>query len=264
MALLRNPQAEFMARDALVLDLGDLRRQGEELLTRARAEAEQIRRAAHEERERIIAGASEEGHARGFEAGLVEGRAKGAEEGAAAAFSAATAALEVLQSGFVAEIDAFERDRDALNDAARADLLRLAVLIAERLTHRIIEQDPSVVVDQVEAALALVARRAELRLFINPEDRAMVERALPVMSSRLVAARHVRVEEDASVSRGSCVLRVEGGSASAGSGGSASGGVIDASIGTQVQRIVEALLPATGQRAGVIGQAGPRRANDAA
>jgi hypothetical protein len=72
---------------------------------------------------------------------------------------------------------------------------------------------------------------------------------LPELVKRLPLVRHVELQEDAGVSAGSVVARGRGSQAPDGiNGGSGcgvaiGGGEIDASIETQLQRIVEVLVP---------------------
>ena len=109
--------------------------------------------------------------------------------------------------------------------------IRLALSIAERVIHRAVSLDERVVLAQVEHALKLIGRPTRVAVLINPEDGAMVRRALPSISARLGAIEHVVLEEDPSITRGGCVVRT------------AEGGEIDASLEPQIGRIAQTLLP---------------------
>jgi valyl-tRNA synthetase len=74
---------------------------------------------------------------------------------------------------------------------------------------------------------------ADMAVAVHPDDEPLAREALPELATRLAAAAHVEVASDASLERGSCIART------------GSGGMIDASIRTQLGRIVEALLPAS-------------------
>lgn len=241
MALIKHANAKELTRDAIVLDLGDLQRQGEVLIQSARNRAAEIIRQAEAERDRLLSGAAEKGHAEGFARGIEEGRARGQEEGRAAAAEAAAAQLQAIRDGWDAALAAFVADRERMLAQAREDVLRLALRIAEKVTKRKIATDSSVAVAQVESVLSLVSRSTDLLILINPDDRAAVEQALPALLTSLAAggARGVELVDDHTLPRGSCIARMRG--ADPGSGG---GGEIDASIDTQLDRIAEALLPA--------------------
>ena len=239
MALIRNANAATIARHAIVLDLGDLREQGERMARAARAEADSIVEAARAERERILVGADEQGRAAGFAAGLEQGRAAGREEARAAALAEHQGELSRLETAWRSALADFEACREDMVQGALRDVLRLAALIAGRVTKRTIELDPLVVRDQLAAVLAVVARPTELVLRINPDDRAIVEYALPGLMAAMPAIRHAELADDADIERGGCVARTRADTKT----GDAGGGEIDARIGTQLERIVEMLLP---------------------
>ena len=241
MALIRNANAATIAREAIVLDLGDLREQGERMIRAARAEAERVVSDARTERGRILAGACEEGRAEGHERGLEQGRITGREEAKGQALDEHRERLARVESAWTGALGEFAARREDLVQGALRDVLRLAVTIAERVAKRAIELDPRVVEHQLAAVLAVVVRPTELVVRINPRDRATVERALPGLMAAMPAVRCAEIVDDAAVERGGCIARTRG---EAGSG-DAGGGEIDARIETQLDRIVEAILPGT-------------------
>lgn len=231
MALIKHADARELAREAIVLDLGDLARQGEQLRTRSRAEAESIVAKARAEREQLLAGARDEGHRAGLERGLQEGRRQGIEQGRAEARAEAKASLDALSAAWTEALEAFAAQRDMMLLEARRDVLRLALLIAEKITKRTIRLDAGVVADQLAAVLALVTKPAGLTVAVHPDDLPRAREALPGLCERLARGSHVELIADESLAQGSCVARTAG------------GGVIDASIDVQLERIVAALLP---------------------
>jgi flagellar biosynthesis/type III secretory pathway protein FliH len=242
MALIKQANARDLARDAIVLDLGDLQRQGAMLVTQARAQAEAIIAEARAERQRILAGAAEQGHAEGLAAGHAAGHQAGFEAGRAAALAEFKDQLAKLDAAWSAAAESFNNSREHLLRSAQRDVLRVAVRIAERVTKRVIRIDPAVAAAQLEAVLAVVVRPTRLTVRIHPDDRPTVEAALPRLAAIFTAARHVELVEDPSLTRGSCIAVTRPpGSSDADTG---LGGEIDASISTQLDRIVEALLPA--------------------
>jgi flagellar biosynthesis/type III secretory pathway protein FliH len=234
MALIRHSAAQTLARDAVVLDLGDLVRQGETIKAKARAEADQILAAAKAERDRLVAGAAEDGRAQGFARGQEEGRKQGQEAGRLAALAEFREKLATLDKGWTAGLGAFGAERERMLLEAKTDVVRLAATVAELVTKRIVELKPEVVSDQVGAVLSLLTRPTRLTLAVNPDDEPLVREALPGLCQRFAAAAHVEITGDASVGRGGCLARTSG------------GGVIDATVRTQLERIAETLLPGTG------------------
>lgn len=254
MALIKHANAAQIAREAIVLDLGDLTRQGQALVESARARADQILAEARAERDRLIAGAAEKGRAEGLAKGLEEGRAKGREEGRAAATAEHRAELDRLHAAWSAALDEFAAQRQMLLNHAQADVLKLAALIAGRVVKRTIELDGRVIEDQLRAVLAAVTRPTELLLRVHPADLEVARKALPALVAAFETVRGAELVADPALSRGSCIAlsrAAAGDHAGAGSGG---GGEIDASIETQLSRIIEAILPGG---AGDAAQAGP-------
>ncbi len=229
MALIKNAQAGTMARDAVVLDLGDLYRQGEVIRAEARDEARRLVENAGVEADKII----EDGMARGFEegrvAGMEQGRAAGFEAGRNEAFEEQFTRLQTLITGWTGALEVFLESRESLVRDARQDILELAVRVAERVLKREIEHDTGSAARQLEAVLALVLQPSTLRVEINVKDRDAVAAALPGLLATFATTPHAEVLDAADVSPGGCRVRTES-------------GMIDAEIETQLDRLVDELL----------------------
>lgn len=230
MALIKNAQADSLPRKAMVLDLGDLQRQAEAIASEADRRARVMLDDAKKERERLISGATEEGrrlgHQKGFEQGLTEGREKGRAEALAQTKAAADALIKSWETALVR----FEAQRDELLADARADVLRLAAVIASRVTKRTIELNPDVVKDQLDAAIRLVIAPTRLVVGVHPDDLALAEQVLPALVQRFAAGADCEVLKDEALAPGSCHIRTDKGD-------------IDASVDAQLSRIVDMLLP---------------------
>ncbi len=242
MALIKHANLHELARDALVLDLGDIHRQGETMLAQARDRAARVIASAQAERARLISDAAALGRAEGQAKGVEEGRAVGQEQGRAAAMVEHKVLLAELAQAWTDALGAFLDQRQRLLADARRDVVRLAAVIAEKVVKRRIELDPSLVQDQLESVLALVLKPSRLTVSINPADRAVLQTALPAIAGRFESVAHAELVDDPSLPRGSCVAKVSDLSES----GSTPSGRLDASLRTQLDRIVEALLPGDG------------------
>lgn len=233
MPVVKNISASSIARDAIVFDLGDLRRQGDRVMAEARAQADEILKSARDEARRLVEDASTRGHKDGFEKGVAEGRAAGEAAGRTEAHQQMKASLEALASQWSTTLEQWEDERRRLALDAQQDVLTLALAAAEKITHRQIEVDPSVVTDQLERAIAQMLRPGTATVSIHPDDASLVEEALPGVLQRASLCEHVQVVTNASIERGGCTLRT-------------GRGVIDATIQTQLRRLVETLLPGAG------------------
>lgn len=230
MALIRQSAAQSLVRDAVVLDLGDLVRQGEQIKAKARAEADQVLAAARAERDRLVAGAAEEGRKQGFARGVEDGRKQGEAAGRQAALAEYKAKLSKLEEGWVAGLAAFDGERERMLLEARQDVVRLAATVAELVTKRVVDLKPEGVVDQVAAVLAMLTKPSRLTVAVHPDDEGLVRDALPAVCQRFAAAAHVELAADTSIGRGGCIARTSG------------GGLIDATIAAQLERIAETLV----------------------
>ncbi|MEL7474568.1 MAG: FliH/SctL family protein, partial [Planctomycetota bacterium] len=231
MGVIKGDAAGVLARDAVVLDLADLSRQAEVILSTARSEAERIVAEGRAERARLIADAEAVGRNAGHEAGLREGRVAGEEAGKADAIAAHAERLTAMENAWSGALAEFVAEREDLLVACKDDVLRLAIMLAERVTHRVIETDTSAVIDQLAAALREVGSATKVVVAVHPGDAQLVCERLPALVGSISTIDHADLVEDAALTAGSCVIRT------------AAGGVIDASIVAQLGRMAELLLP---------------------
>ena len=124
---------------------------------------------------------------------------------------------------------ALDSSRKELEAAAVQDVLKLALLLTEKLTHRIAAIDPSVAVANVASAVRLVCSTNNVRIAIAPKDRAAVQDALPALKIQLPRLQSIELVDDPQLAPGGCKIF-------------AAGGDIDASLETQLQLIVGDLL----------------------
>jgi flagellar assembly protein FliH len=230
MPLIKQARAEQMTRRAIVLDLGDLNRQAEEIIAAARREADRLRAEATEEARRLVEGAEERGHEQGLARGVAEGRARGAEEGRREAREEWEARYRVLAERWEQALEAWETQWQDMLLAAREDVLRFAFEMARKIVIRVAALDPRVIEDQVAEALSMLCRPSAVRITIHPDDRPVVDAMLPALLARLTTCAHAAIVEDASVDRGGCVVHT-------------GEGRIDATIRRQIERVAETLLP---------------------
>lgn len=230
MPLIKDDNAKRMQHEAVVLDLGDLQAAGERMKAEARAEAERILAEGKAEAQRLSDGAAERGHAEGFEQGKAAGLEQGRAEGHAQALAEAQGQLTTLQQAWVNAAQQWDADRRQMLLDARQSLLTLAMEVARKIVHRVPRVDPTVVVDQVAAAVDHMARPSDATARIHPDDRALVNEALPQLVEQCGRLDHIHLVDDGSLTRGGCVVTY-------------GNGAIDATLETQLTRIVETLLP---------------------
>jgi flagellar assembly protein FliH len=233
MAMIKSRQADTLSHQAIVLDLGDLRRQAAELRAAAEAEAQRIIADAEHRAAQLGQAAEQEGrqagqaagHAAGYAAGLDAGRKQGYEQ----ALAQHQPVFEQIQKAWIDAAGQWDAQRRQMIQEARQSVLKLAVEMARKIVHRVALTDSQVIVDQVVAAIEHVARPCDVRVLIHPDDRPALQAAMPELARQLTAAQHVTLADDPSIQRGGCVVTY-------------GQGRIDATLQTQLERLVEAML----------------------
>ncbi len=165
-------------------------------------EIEAISRAAHEEGYQA---GFEEGRAAGFEAGRAEGHAQGLEEGRAQGLAELRARGEELAR----LLDALDHPFEHLDEQVAEELAALAMIVARHLVRRELKTDSGVVVSVVREAVALLPASARrIRVFLHPEDAALVRQALSVDDEDGEELRW-RIVEEPTLTRGGCRVESE-------------------------------------------------------
>lgn len=241
MAVIKAAQLGAMAREAIVLDLGDIGAQAEKILNaahrkaevhlaQAQAQARTLQEEAAALRQTAEQHGWEAGHAEGYERGMAEGLEAGRAAGHAEALQQTREQVTALVAGFQQVAEALDQRRQELERVARPAVMDLALRLAEKVVHRTLQVDPAIVQDQVEAALRCVLQAQEVFIQFHPEDRPLLEEVMSDLLSQFRHLGHLHLEEDLSVTRGGCRLRIDQ-------------GAVDATIEKQLERLVEAVNP---------------------
>lgn len=231
MSVIKAQNTPRFTKDAVVLDLGDLGRQAARLRMVAEDKAGQIITEAEKKAKELVSGAEKIGFERGQQAGYEQGVGEGREQGRQEALEEAREQFAQLQAAWSDVATQWDTQTKDMAVEARQVVIEFALKLAERLVHRVIEVDPSVVVDQVAGALALVLRPMDVSVRVNPSELSVISEALPQLMAEFDHLEHIHLTEDAQVSPGGCVV-------------SYGQGQIDATIEKQIQRVVDLILPA--------------------
>jgi flagellar assembly protein FliH len=234
MAVIKHQLADRFTKDAIVLDMGDLRRQADRLREAAESHAKKIVADANAKAAEVLqtaeADARKRGHEQGLKQGLEQGMEQGRKSGHAEALAKTQAQLQQIQQGWLAAAQAWDAQRMQMDRDARDVILRLALLFAEKVVHRVIAVDSGVIVNQLSQAIQYVMRPADVTVQIHPDDRSALEDAMPLLLAGLPHLIHVRLADDPAVFRGGCVLAY-------------GQGRIDVTVETQLRRLVELIAP---------------------
>ena len=232
MALIKGHSAEHQTAQAVVLDLGDIRSQAEEILNQARAEADRLIAEANTQAQTIQEEAKTNGYRQGFDQGVAEGQQKGQQEGQTQALQASQEMFTQIQEAWIHAAGQWDKMRHEMISEAQQSLLKLSLLIAEKVVHRVQQVDHTIIEAQVQAAIDYVVRPCDVRVHICPDDRPHMEKVLPQLLKQLDDSQHVHLVDDPQIARGGCVVDY-------------GKGKIDATIDSQMQQVVESILPQT-------------------
>ena len=124
---------------------------------------------------------------------------------------------------------AIEKQRASVSAVAERDLLRLALLIAGKVTKAAIQQGRPVTENNLRRAIELTARRQELKVLMNPQDVARIEEFLPELRRDFTDIQKIVLEADPAIGRGGVIVQTREGS-------------VDATIAAQLEEIERGLL----------------------
>lgn len=210
------------------VDLSDHLAEAKGVIEAACRQAEQVTARAREEARIAVESARAEGH----EAGYREGRSAGEAAGQREAFERAMAEFRERHEGaaraMAAAAATIESMKDDLRIAAERDVLDLALLIARKLTFEFGRVHREAATANLQRALALVDRRTDLSVRINPADRETLETFAASLGRTVKDGGHVRLVDDPAVAPGGCV--VESGPTE-----------VDATLETQLEQVVAVL-----------------------
>jgi len=236
MPLVKASHARPAMKEAVVLDLGDIGAQAEKLRRAAETKAQQIINEAQARADALAEGAAERGHAEGLEKGLAEGREQGLAEGREQALAQSAEQVKAMLEAWSSVAQQLDGQRLNIEREARQAVLEFALRLAEKVVHRVVQVDPSAVVDQVGHALSHVLGPLDVTVCVHPDDVPLIEAAMPELIKEFAHLQHIHLDTDQSLARGGCRAAFHGGH-------------VDASIEKQLERIVAVLLPDTDEPA---------------
>ena len=210
--------------------LADIERHAKTILLRAQQRAEQLLAAAQSEGESLKKEAYSEGLAAGHREGLAQGLEQGRQTGHQTALNEHRAGLEQAMKSLINAMTSLDAGRAELEATALAEVVRLAIAIATRVTKRQGLLDPAVLTANLAEAMKLVVHCTDVRLAIHPQQRATLDAAMPQLRLAWPNLSHVQLVDDPTLAPGGCRVFTEEGH-------------IDADLSGQLDRIVSELLP---------------------
>ena len=210
-------------------DMTDIAAEAARMIEAARSEADRILESGRRERDELVSSAYDVGHQMGYQAGFAEGMQRGRAEGFEQTMSDLREGFSLLDASWNEALASFRELRGTMLEETRTDLVVLATEVAERVTKRYVELDENVASAQLREAIGLVLDRTKLVIEVNPADESACRAVLPKLMAEVQPDDHARLVTNSELRRGSVVIRTPK-------------GFVDASIDTQVRRVVQALL----------------------
>ncbi len=180
--------------------------EAERILARARLESEEIIRAAisdaaakRAQTDQIVEEASRKGYQDGLDMGKEE------------ALESVRGDLESVVERITSLLESLTEERVSNLCKQEPQIVSLAVSIAERIVREHVRLDTETVTRIAAGALAKATELEEALLLVNPEDVAVIENYVPDFRERFKSLKRVRIQEDARVSPGGCILDTGGG-----------------------------------------------------
>ncbi len=220
---------DLSSDEIAVFDLNEIVRQGRDIVMQAQSRAQQIIADALGQVENSVALAEKKGYTDGFARGKEEGFACGKKEAAEQISRNIGNEVSAIVAGAKNIIEQLTAVRLDIHRQATDEILQLAVDIAEKIIGRISNTDISAAKTNLEKALSLAGRAGELVVYVNPGHLEGLRQYCSRLVDTLAIDGSVKLVGDEQIEPGGVKVV-------------SSGGQIDATIGTQLDRIVGALL----------------------
>jgi flagellar assembly protein FliH len=209
-------------------------------LTDIAAEARAIIESAQRERHRILAQsqhdadavrqqAQEEGYRAGREKGLVEGKQQGYDQALEQAKEEFTRLTNETLNALRTAYQQFDQAKQELLWRTEQGTVILALAIAEKVIKQTAAVRREVAVENLKAALGIIAQTTDVAVKLNPADVAHIEKLAGTTDAVLGKYAGIRFESDETVETGGCILCTPNGE-------------IDGQLDTQIKRIADELL----------------------
>jgi flagellar assembly protein FliH len=208
----------------------DIEAQARTILLRAQARAEQMITEAQISAAELKENAVTDGIAEGRKEGIAKGTEDGKKIGQQLALNEHKKQLTDLVNALMTGSKELNASRKKLESEATAEVIKLAVAIARRVTKKYGELDPSILTANVAEAMKLVVQSTDIRIAIHPTQRAYLTSVLPQLKLQWPSLAHVTLTEDPAIKLGGCRIW-------------AGAGEVNADLDTQVDRIAMELLP---------------------
>jgi flagellar assembly protein FliH len=210
--------------------LRDVENHAKAMLVRAREQAEALLASAQQEGDILRQQAYEEGLVEGRRDGRKQGELEGTKAGAQQALAEHQQQLATLVATLSTAAVEFDASRRELEAAGLSEVVALAAAVARRVTKRQGMIDPEVLTENLREAMKFVCHAADVRIAVNPQQKQVLDDALPRLRMAWPQLKHLDIVPDASIAPGGCRVFT-------------ARGQIDGDLDAQLDRVIGELLP---------------------
>jgi flagellar assembly protein FliH len=211
--------------------LRDVENHAKAMLVRAREQAEALLASAQQEGEILRQQAYEEGLAEGRRDGRKQGELEGTKAGAQQALAEHQQQLATLVAALSTAAVEFDASRRELEAAGLSEVVALSAAVARRVTKRQGMLDPEVLAENLREAMKFVSHAVDVRVAIHPQQKQVLEDALPRLRMAWPQLKHLEIVPDVSIAPGGCRIFT-------------ARGQVDGDLDAQLDRVIDDLLPA--------------------
>lgn len=208
-------------------------REAEQILDKARAEADAILESARTSANREAEALCEQMREKGYQEGFAEGRQAGYEAGQELGLEEGRAQLRDQQEQTLNDVERFFQEaanqRDMMFVRAQDQMRDLALTVAEKILRISLQSSSEIVARMVQHAVEKLKRREWVRVYISKGEVQRCVQADPELAASLMSlSDHVKIIPMESDDPGACIIEMPD-------------EIIDASASTQMDNIRELL-----------------------
>lgn len=201
--------------------LAQAQQEADFVLNLARSEAEAIKQRAQQEAELLRAQAAQTAQQSGFEQGVAAGQTAG--------FQAVVDEYAHVLGNLMAGTESAVAERQAWFANHEKDLVKMAVLIAQKILLTELSISRQSVLSLASAALKRINDKTQVRLRVHPDDEALVLKAKGPLMLGVDNLTSLEVVADPGVGVGGCIVETRT-------------GIVDARVATQLAEVAGTLL----------------------
>lgn len=177
--------------------LEDAQKQADQILIKAKEEAELRLTEATEEFETLRLKIKEEGYAQGYKEGFIDGQEKALEQ--AAKF------LETLENTVQESVKIRATNLAALED----DFLKLSLLLADKILRRAVAEDISWLEPVIQNAIQSLGSVDKITVYVSAMDYSLIKEHEEQLYGQ--SRTKISFEQDLSIAQGGCIIESESG-----------------------------------------------------